>query len=481
MQDSAMLLSTEAPTMPSITLSNYRPLTRLGFTYALFLAQLSAQPVKFNDTFTVGHPRLAGFHLAVEPVMGWSLGINRVLQFGGPGRPQSLHDLFNAFFRPSPSDNINTQLDQNQEFGNQAAAVTSRFLFPGRTPFAVYFEYSGEDASRGGVYTLGNAGLAAGIDFPRLWRRFDLTYEISEWQNAWYVHHIYADGLTERGHVIGHWGGDDRIFNDGIGARAQMLRIGFSPPFGGNFELRGRLLDNQHYTASGYLDTLYHHEHEVSLGYSRPWERFIVGVEATTGQDVFGDSFNRIAAFFRYTGVLSADADAHYSPPRDDDQPPGLERFIAVGASTFRMQVNEDTDVSLVNSRWTFAPSLQLGVRRAVSDHQDMGARVEADRFDGHTLLSLRAIDYRYRFRGSLAFDVFAGASTYRLATPAIGVQFGLGLEWRNVLPGWDLSLDARAIRNAARDRLLATDPNGVRPDIFYSFYDGRLSIIRRF
>ena len=30
MTDSAMLISTEAPTMPSITLSNYRPLTRLG-------------------------------------------------------------------------------------------------------------------------------------------------------------------------------------------------------------------------------------------------------------------------------------------------------------------------------------------------------------------------------------------------------------------------------------------------------------------
>ncbi len=35
MTDSAMLISTEAPTMPSITLSNYRPLTRLGLPAAI--------------------------------------------------------------------------------------------------------------------------------------------------------------------------------------------------------------------------------------------------------------------------------------------------------------------------------------------------------------------------------------------------------------------------------------------------------------
>src|SRR2546430_5040179 len=39
MTDSAMLISTEAPTMPSITLSNYDPLTRLGMQYEVFAAR----------------------------------------------------------------------------------------------------------------------------------------------------------------------------------------------------------------------------------------------------------------------------------------------------------------------------------------------------------------------------------------------------------------------------------------------------------
>ncbi|WP_410963412.1 hypothetical protein, partial [Salmonella sp. SAL4455] len=88
-------------------------------------------------------------------------------------------------------DNADDNLSNDEEFGNQVAAWTSRFIFPGPTPFAVYFEYAGEDNSYEGNFRLGNASLSVGITFPRLWRRFDLTYEASEWQNGWYTHHIY--------------------------------------------------------------------------------------------------------------------------------------------------------------------------------------------------------------------------------------------------------------------------------------------------
>jgi hypothetical protein len=480
MTDSAMLVSTQGPTFPSITLSNYRPLTRWGFTYELFAAELSTQPVKFHGAFTDAHPRLAGFHLGIEPVSGWSLSVNRLLEFGGAGRPESLHDIFTGFFRPGSTENLGPNVTEDQEFGNQAAAITSRFLFPGRTPFALYFEYSGEDTSRGGSYALGNAGLAAGIDFPQLWRRFDLTYEISEWQNGWYVHTIYQNGLTESEHVLGHWGGDDRRFRDGVGARAQMLRLGYAAPFGGRFELRGRLLDNAHYTAPGYDDTVYRREHELSLAYSRPWRAFTVGAEGTTGRDVFGQSFNRIAAFARYTGMTGNRlAEPSYSPPAADY--PGGERFIVVGVSDYQIRINPETDVPETRSDWRFGPHFAIGARRAVSEHQDLGARIELDRFAGANMISLRALDYRYRIRRHLALDAFVGASTYRLGTPAIGVNFGLGVEWRDLLPGWDLSLDARAIRNAARDRLLASDPAGTRPDIFYTVPAATFSVVRRF
>ena len=47
-------------------------------------------------------------------------------------------------------------------FGNQTAALTSKFVFPAAHPFAVYFQYAGEDGSRGEGWRLGNVSLSAG-------------------------------------------------------------------------------------------------------------------------------------------------------------------------------------------------------------------------------------------------------------------------------------------------------------------------------
>ena len=213
--DSAMIISTEARTLPSITLSNYRPLTRFGLRYEVFLAEMEhSDQIVFEDGFTAGKPRLAGLRFSIEPAAGWSLSANRLMQFGGGARGgNSFGDFLDAFTKPQQSDK-QRRAEPEAEFGNQIAAWTSRFIFPGRTPFAAYLEYAGEDSSYEGNYRLGNAALSVGITFPRLWQRFDLTYEASEWQNGWYVHDIYLDGMTNDGRVLGHWGADRRVFVD---------------------------------------------------------------------------------------------------------------------------------------------------------------------------------------------------------------------------------------------------------------------------
>ncbi len=47
--------------------------------------------------------------------------------------------------------------------------------------------------------------------------------------------------------VLGNWGADQRNFGDGVGARMQMLRVGWEPPFGGYLEERVRTVANQTY------------------------------------------------------------------------------------------------------------------------------------------------------------------------------------------------------------------------------------------
>ena len=108
----------------------------------------------------------------------------------GGGLPDSASFLAKAFFEPG---------GYAQTQGNPGSLVQSgRFIFPGRTPFAFYVQYAGENTLDGGSYLLGESSLAMGIDFPKLWHFFDLTYEITEWQNAWYINSVFLEGHDQR-------------------------------------------------------------------------------------------------------------------------------------------------------------------------------------------------------------------------------------------------------------------------------------------
>jgi hypothetical protein len=128
------------------------------------------------------------------------------------------------------------------------------------------------------------------------------------------------------------------------------------------------------------------------------------------------------------------------------------------------------------------SPHIGIGARRSVSSRSDLGVRAEIDRIDDHMLLAVRAVDYRYRTQGPLAFSLFLGAARYDLATPAYGYYLGGGAQWRDILPGFDLGLDLRYADKVARDKLLPSDTTGeLRPDSFYDITSTTLSLSYRF
>jgi hypothetical protein len=217
------------------------------------------------------------------------------MQFGGGDRPDSLADLVDAFFRPSEFDNTGSSGDRSNEFGNQAASITANYLHTGTVPFSVYFEYAGEDTSKSSNFYLGNAGLSFGIRLPSLYGRFDVTAEFSEWQNGWYVHSIYQDGLTNKGHVIGHWAADWRQSGDGVGGRSVMTRVGWQMQTDRLFEATLRLMKNEIYTASSYDSG-----HSLEVSYSRRWRDFFLGAEFETGRDSFAQRYTRLGGFIRF-------------------------------------------------------------------------------------------------------------------------------------------------------------------------------------
>ena len=485
MTDSAMMISTEAPTMPSVTLSNYVPLTRLGLQYEVFAAHTSyTRNIELiNGQLTQGTPKFTGLHLGMEPEnSGWSLAANRILMFGGGAAGgQSLSDIFQALFNPTkgqtsvPSSGVPV-------LGKQEASITSSFIFPGKVPFSVYFEYAGNDSS-GGSFTFSRTDFSAGIHFPRL-GPFDLTYEFSEWQPSWYVKAAtttqtgYGDGITNDLLSTGHWFGDQRQFGDAVGGQSNMLRLGWEPHFGGLLEAQFRSLKNDPYSI--YSNFQYYHAYTGSLIYSYPLRDFVVGAEIDYGRDVYGSSYSRFAGFLRYGDALHSDFDA--SGESDTSRSANAEIFIDAGVVASQVQADITSDTPRVNSGTAYGPHVALGARRAVSDHQDLGVAVEADDVQGLSLLSARLLDYRYRFTGHLALNLFAGAARYAAPTPAYGFYFGTGVQWRNILPHWDLGIDYRYDSKLNRLRNLPSDPQGgYRPDAYYDISMVTLYVSRKF
>lgn len=487
--DSAMLISTEAQTLPSITLSNYQPMTGLGLTYELFLSEMEysdriqfgancnlTEPVVAGETCTAGRPRLGGMRIGIQPVPGWSLSANRLLQFGGGERESSFTDFLRAMWQPREYDNVSDTLGQDEQFGNQVVSFTSRFIFPSATPFSAYLEYGGEDTSYEGNYRLGNSSLSIGVHFPRLWRHFDLVVEASEWQNAWYVNAVYPDGLTNKRRVLGHWGADQRLFGDEVGAQTLMARLGWEPGFGGLVQVRARTVNNESY---GRMD--YARGYDLSLSYARTLKGVTAGAEVMIGRDTFGEDFSRLAGFVRFgeewdSGGSTGDWSSNVKRPH------GAELFVDAGVAASDVTIRLGDGSPKQKTSMELTPHIGIGARRSVSSRSDLGVRAELDRIDDHMLLAVRAIDYRYRTFGPLAFSAFLGAARYDLATPAYGYYLGAGAQWRNILPGFDLGLDWRYADKVARDKLLPTDPaDTLRPDAFYDITSYALSLSYRF
>jgi len=486
MTDSAMLISTESPTMPSITLSNYTPLTRLGWSYEVFVARMShTDNIELtNGELTAGYPKFSGGRIAIAPAnSGWSFSGQRVMVFGGGAAGgQSFSELLKAFFNPQQAQSTPSS---KPVLGKQEAAITSRFIYPGRVPFSLYIEYAGNDTAGGNHLNFTKTDLSVGLQFPRL-GPFDLTYEFSEWQPTWYGPHNassaqygYLDGITNYLLSTGHWFGDQRPLYEPIGGQSSMLRVGFEPRFGGRLELTLRSLVNDSYYYAAPL--AFEHEYLGSLMYSYPWKEGVIGSQVDYGRDVYGAHYTRISAFLRYGDALHSGEgdDEEYAPATP---PAGMEFHIDAGAVASDLTADITSNTPRVSTGIGYGPHLTVGARRAASEHQDLGAALEADDVHGVSLISARIVDYRYRFNNPLALNLFLGVARYAAPTAAYGFSYGAGLQWRDVLPHWDVGVDFRYASKINRIRTLPSDPQGgYRNDAYYDITLGTLYVSRKF
>lgn len=448
--------------MPSVTVSNYRPLTPLGITYELFATRMSTQnDIQYLGGTTSGRPYLTGLQVGVEPVTGYALTASKVMQYGGGARGGAgWTELRKAIFVNNISIYSANDTNGNLEFGNQAASVASTMQFPGRIPFSASIEYAGEDYlyAYDGNYRLGESAVSFGLDFPKLWQRYDLKYEASEWQNAWYVHHLYPEGLTNNGFVIGHWFGDQRRFGDPVGGHSHVVQAGLHTDSGAYWQATYRTLAFTSTQADPATLASYRHLHELGVRYSTRWHERDAGVELLVGRDAFGDKYGRMSVSVdlatspgQWAGIATAGSNS-----TADDQ---TEFFVDFGFN--RSRVHQQVSI-LFPDTWTPVQDdyhFGVGARRPVAERSDLGVRVEVDQIGGHGMLSLRALDYRFRPMKRLAVGAFGGVGRYSYGQAAFGWYGGLGMQILDVLPKWDLGFDWRYYDKLSRNRVVASDP----------------------
>ncbi len=295
-QDSDMLLSTNAAAMPGITLSNVSPLPFLGIQYEVFMAKMSRsvngiESAENPDSRLTGNPRLFGIHLSFQPLEGFAIGFNRLMQYGGADRDDDLTALANAFFNPKDADNIG---DDSSDLGNQLSSITTRYTFTGKTPISLYMEYAGEDTSASSDVHLGNSALMIGAHIPQITDSLSFTYESAEWQNAWYVNSNYSDGLMNYHSIMGHWGANHRPERSARGASTHSAKLIWYIDSGTSLTTNYRRIENENPSPEIQAGE------EVSLELSHEQGRWITGVTLRAGEDIYGEQFAQISAFVRY-------------------------------------------------------------------------------------------------------------------------------------------------------------------------------------
>jgi hypothetical protein len=204
----SLLLSNNSDPMTMIRLTNPQPVLLpwifkyLGpFRFTFFTTKLE------KERSDVPEPYLWGMRLNFKPHPYIEIGLQRTALLGGEGRSEDLETWWKSL--TGRSENVS-----GSEAGDQMAGFDLKLTLPFRLqPLQLYLEAAGEDEA-GGIPS--RWAYLTGIYLPRLFNydRIDLraeyaTNHIAGHPNYWYNHHIYTDGYTYKGRIIGHHMGTD--------------------------------------------------------------------------------------------------------------------------------------------------------------------------------------------------------------------------------------------------------------------------------
>lgn len=220
-REGTLLFSNNAKPLDMIRLSTVQPFRFHPYFHNILDAIFGAMDIDFflgrlheydtikreDGTFGSGNPKLIGMQMTIRPFDAFSLGIYRTAMYGGGGRDEGVKTFFKALFPFGQSENTGTP----NEPGDQKAGANLEVYLPNAwQPLKLYGEWAGEDSAGSwpsrdsyltGVVladTAGIEGLMASYEYLKMLEGFG---------NYWYNHHIYQDGYTNDGMLMGHYNG----------------------------------------------------------------------------------------------------------------------------------------------------------------------------------------------------------------------------------------------------------------------------------
>lgn len=123
---------------------------------------------------------------------------------------------------------------------------------------------------------------------------------------------------------------------------------------------------------------------------------------------------------------------------------------------------------------------LSAGLRKTFGRHL-FGFAIDVDEILGDTLIGYRALDYAYQLKPSVRIGTSFGVATLDRGLPQNGYYLTFNTTFLEALNSFDLTLAFRYGSGLARDRLLASDPRGTKPDIFLDYSSLAIGATKRF
>lgn len=170
-------------------------------TYDFFVSRLEKER-------ELPEPIFWGLRIGFKPHPLLEIGLARTAMMGGGDRPVTLETVYRSF--------LGIGENTSSEAGNQIGGIDMRFR--GRLwdrPLTIYGELYGEDEAGGLPSSYAYLAGVHLLEIPffqgnSLWLEYaNNTGLFEKSPGIWYRHHLYTDGYTYKGRIMGHGMGSD--------------------------------------------------------------------------------------------------------------------------------------------------------------------------------------------------------------------------------------------------------------------------------